>query len=220
MPKVSIVLSHWPKLIENLEASPLQFYKSVEEAISRRVIPDTVNSRIDWKEGGVFTADREYLRITRGAHSFDVCGAPFGTGFFVSTWLVEERNSLGVFEILGLIMGFCLLPLGLIYFLGLSLGIMATLVGVPAIAIVLAQYLESNRPGWDDFIVGLPVVGPMYERLVRPATYYRIDTAMMFQQAVQAAVMEVVDRLMEAKGLRGLSELERKPVLKAVAVAG
>jgi len=220
MPKISIVLSHWPKLIENLEASPLEFYKEVEVALSRRNIPDTENSRIDWKEGGVLTANREYLRITRGAHSFDVCGAPFGTGFFVSTWLVEDRNSLGILEILGILIGFSLLPFVLMYFLGVILGMLATIIGVPAAAVLLVHSLNSNRPGWDDFLVALPVVGQIYERLVHPATYYRIDTAMMFQQAVQAAVMEVVDGLMEAKGLRGLSELERKPIMKAVAAAG
>jgi hypothetical protein len=36
----------------------------------------------------------------------------------------------------------------------------------------------------------------------------------MFQQAVHASVMEVIDGMTQAKGLRALSEADRKPILK------
>lgn len=44
-------------------------------------------------------------------------------------------------------------------------------------------------------------------------TSFRHDTALMFQESVRAAVLEVVDGITKAKGLRALSELERKPIL-------
>ncbi len=60
----------------------------------------------------------------------------------------------------------------------------------------------------------MPILGPFYERFFRPETYYKIDTAMMFQKAVHNAVLEVVDQLTSAKGARSLSELDRKPVMR------
>jgi hypothetical protein len=56
-------------------------------------------------------------------------------------------------------------------------------------------------------------LGPIYERIFRPETYYKIDTLLMFQQSVHNAVMEAVDQVTGAKGVRALSELERKPAL-------
>jgi hypothetical protein len=88
------ILSHWNGLIEGLQASPMQFYAAVEEALERREIPDAKRSRVDWREGGIFSAKREYLRVSRFAHVVDICGAPFGKGFFVSWWGGEFRGCL------------------------------------------------------------------------------------------------------------------------------
>src|SRR5688572_29442528 len=95
MARTGLVVSHWYHLIEGLGASPLEFYASVEQAIERRQIPDSGRSRIDYREGGLLSAKREYLRVRRKEYTFDICGAPFGTGFFVSWWLVEPLGCLG-----------------------------------------------------------------------------------------------------------------------------
>ena len=47
----------------------------------------------------------------------------------------------------------------------------------------------------------------------QPYTYYRLDTALMFQDAVHSAVLEVIEQVTEGKGVKGLSELERKPIM-------
>lgn len=47
-------------------------------------------------------------------------------------------------------------------------------------------------------------------------TYYSLDTAQMFQAAVHVAVLEVVDGITKATGSRSLTELERKPLLRAM----
>lgn len=83
------VISNWHHPIENFNTSTMEFYAAVEQAIKPRQIPDYSVSRIDWREGGVLTARREYLRIKRGKLAFDICAAPFGTGFFFSWWLAE-----------------------------------------------------------------------------------------------------------------------------------
>jgi hypothetical protein len=60
----------------------------------------------------------------------------------------------------------------------------------------------------------MPLIGRIYEWIFAPTTYYSIDTALMFQEAVHNAVFEVVDCMTAAKGVRALSEAERKPILK------
>ncbi len=158
--KAGFLISHWYNLFEGLQASPQDFYARVERAVQSRQVPDVRGSRVDWKEGGMLSAKREYLRVRRKKLVFDICGAPFGPHFFVSWWLAE-------------------LPSGFVALLS-----------------------------------SIPVVGGFFERILRPTTYYQIDTALMFQEAIRSAVNEVVDEMSKAKGLRTLSILERKPVLR------
>jgi hypothetical protein len=66
------VLSHWSTLIENFQASPLAFYQSVEQALQRRQIPDTTNSRVDYRESGLLSGRREYLHVLRDRLVFDI----------------------------------------------------------------------------------------------------------------------------------------------------
>ena len=53
-------------------------------------------------------------------------------------------------------------------------------------------------------------------RFVRPETYFSHDTALMFQESVRMAVNEIIDETTQAKGLRTMSELERKPILSSL----
>lgn len=158
------ILGHWNHLIEGFDTSSQQFYKLVEEAIEGRDLPDVKMQRIYWKEGGIMSAKREYLRVKRREHVFDICGAPYGNGFFFSTWLGEIRS-----------------------------GCLALIFDMP----LLGDILKFS-----------------FSFLIKPVTYYRIDTAHMFQKSVHAAVMEVIDALTEDKGLKALTEAERKPVMK------
>ena len=159
MAQAAVVFSHWFHLLEGLQESPKSFYESLEGAVKKRELPDVKISRIHYREGGVFSAKREYFRANRKAYIFDICAAPFGRGFFVSWWLGEVP---GFFRAL---------------------------------------------------ILAIPVLGPFLVRTVRPITYYRYDTTLMFQESVHAAVLETVDGLTQAKGVRSLSELERKPIM-------
>lgn len=65
-------------------------------------------------------------------------------------------------------------------------------------------------------IFWIPVIGPFLTRKFRTITYYKVDTANMFQSLVHSSVLEVVDSLVEAKGLRALSESDKKPTMKNV----
>lgn len=159
---VTSVVSHWNQRFEGFYIEPKAFYETLKRAIEKRKIPDIHLQQVVCQEGGIMSAKRLYLRVTRKDHTFDICGAPFGNGFFMSWWLIQKQGCLLVFA-------------------------------------------------------ELPFIGPVFKvinQLFWPLTYYRLDTAMMFQSAVHGAVLDVIDRITEARGIRALSESERKPIMR------
>lgn len=98
---VDSVISHWFHMFEDFQESPRTFYANVEAAIKGKAIPNIQISRVTWKEGGAFSARREYLRVLRKNHVYDICGAPFGNGFFISAWLGEPpAGCLALFSLI------------------------------------------------------------------------------------------------------------------------
>jgi len=160
-PKATEFIAHWNAFVEGFQGSPLEFYTQVEAAIRERQMTDYHASRVDWREGGILSAKREYLRVRRKEFAFDICGAPFGNGFFFSSWLGEIPS--GFWALVSLI----------------------------------------------------PIFGVFAHWAFRRKTYYRIDTAMMFRALVHNAVLDVIDEMTKQRGLRQLTELERKPVMRA-----
>lgn len=61
-------------------------------------------------------------------------------------------------------------------------------------------------------IAAIPFVGRYLERAFFPTTYYLIDTEEMFTASIHTLVLNLVDDITKDKGIRGLTELERKPV--------
>lgn len=76
----------------------------------------------------------------------------------------------------------------------------------------VSWWLGEIDRGFFAWLSRIPLVGLWFRLLIRPITYYRIDTALMFQSATHTAVLEVVDSLTTNEGIRGLTELERRPV--------
>src|SRR5215472_4191946 len=101
MPKPSNVISQWCNLIENFQASSQEFYTAFEQAAAARAMPESFSKRVEHKEGLLASANREYLRLQRGKYAFDICAAPFGTGFFVSYWLTEPPLKWGFLYTIG-----------------------------------------------------------------------------------------------------------------------
>jgi hypothetical protein len=154
------VHSHWHQSISGLTVDPKEFYERVAEAVDRKQIPGVKISGTYFSEGAIGSAQRLYLRVKRNEYFFDICGAPFADGSFVSWWLAEDAGC----------MRGCLLA--------------------------------------------IPVLGWLLLVLIFRETYYKVDSRLMFQGVVHSAVLEVVDAYTQAKGLRGLSELERQPTMQ------
>ena len=217
-----MVISHWCHLIEGLQASPLDFYKCLEGAVDNRKVPGLARSHIIMPEGGFLSAKREYLRLTREKLLFDVCAAPFGTGFFVSCRLVDREFPWHLLILAIFVAGGFLLFLFLLM-IAVTNGFMkmlavATVVSVPVVVIVAGSWLawwllRGVFKDIDAYLLMFPAFGRTYERWTRRNTYYRIDLICAFHAAVQAALMEVIDKHTEAQKLAPLSEWERKPVM-------
>lgn len=223
------VVSHWNKLVEGFQTSAKDFYTAVEAALDQRKIPGLKVSRVDWNEGGVLSPKREYLRITGGRYTFDVCAAPFGTGYFFSSWLVKRPARFVVLFFLLFLAAAALIFTLLERFVAglvghtnwIFFGPMApfTYGAIALLAAVVNLWLVAicARLGWDDpeaAIMAMPILGWIYEQYFAPQTYYRFDTVSMFRTAADGAVKDTVDGLLVAKGLRALTEDERKPVFQ------
>jgi hypothetical protein len=154
------IISHWNQRIEGIQQSSADFYAEVERVIGTEGVEGIKTERVNISEGGIFSSKREYLQVRRGEHVYHICAAPFGSGFFLSSWL---------------------------------------------------GHVES---GFWTSLTGIPVLGYFAEKFLKPMTYYKIDTALMFQSIAHTAVLRVLDGLTNAKGLRALSESERKPLMR------
>ena len=213
------VLSHWHHLVEDFQTSALDFYAAVEKAIARRNLPGIELSRVTWKEGGLATAKREYLRIRRGRFAFDICAAPYGSGFFFSWWLARIHGPGGLLALLFLLFGMFLV-------LSVVAGVIAQFVGqLAAVGAILLSPLgliilgmlmrEGTIPG-EDVILEIPVFAWIYTTFFNPVTYYRLDTALMFQESVRNAVQEVIADLRSQQGLRAFSDAELEPKMRSL----
>ena len=192
------VISNWSTLVEDFNASAKRFYDEVEQAAARRQIPQLNASRVTWAESGVLSAEREYLRLERGTYRFDICAAPFGTGYFFSWWFTVRLPSpifamifmaiaiVGSWFALGLIKTGCLIPLGWL-FIGL---------------------LVRLRAPVADYFLAVPILGWVWEKIFRPTTFYEIDTQTMYRTAVDSAVQEVIKQTTNIQGIRQMGGSE------------
>jgi hypothetical protein len=225
------ILSHWSKLIENFNTDSEGFYTAVDAALERRKIHDALTRHIQWSEGGILSPNREYFRIEGSGFAFDLCAAPFGTGFFFSWWLTKKRT-----EWPGLYMIAFVVATSFIYW-GTLRAVPYLFHGVPAFSALwvfqvlalnpfvllafsllvlfwlVAMVARGGFRGAEEVMLGIPGVGWVYERWFAPVTFYRLDTAAMFRATVHAAVLEVIEDLTTKKGLRALAPEDRKPLL-------
>ena len=97
------------------------------------------------------------------------------------------------------------------------LGFILGTVAMPILIGVVGILIRDGKIQAEEAILEIPLVGWFYEKLFSPSTYYRLDTALMFQESVRNAVMQVVGELRKEKGLRALSEAEAKPQVRELA---
>lgn len=183
-------LSHWHKPYDGLETSTLDFYEAVEAALRVRKLPGIDTTRALWQEGGAFSADREYLRVKGHGLCFDICAAPYGTGYFFSWWLTKRTRQ---------------------YWLALVLLAVACPFVVGQLGFRPNETVLYSMVG----TLALLAIAFVYRRRPQTLSYYQVDTILTFQSLVQAAVNEAIDGTLQAKGLRALTEEEKKPIMRS-----
>jgi hypothetical protein len=213
-----IIISHWYRLINDLQISSQQFYSRLHQVLCERKVPMLEGGRIEFHEGGPFSPKRQYLRLKRERVTFDICAAPFGTGGFVS-WRLGERylrlNFLALLAVLKSIQDFRTALFRLRFDFNQTLTTVGIVIGI----IVFLLWLMRSAVGFglanlDALLLHTPVIAGFYERFLRPMTYYRIDLALMYETAIHQAVLQVLDELTEAQKLPRLPDSDRKPIMR------
>lgn len=239
MPKAHLAdaLSHWQKPIDEVQTSALEFYAAVENGLKERAIPGLRISRVKFKETGVVSAERVYLRVKRKGLFFDIGAAPFGTGYFFSWWMAQPRSHplLGIVLLAVLVVGIPWLTLKLIVpvayvldFLHVWRPLRGILYAGPTIyrwelyqvlamigVFALLRKIANRLVDFDSLLSAVPIFGPVYKWAVARETYYSVDTMLMYQSLVAGVVNETIDKMTTAKGLRALTEDEKRPVMKS-----
>jgi len=79
-------------MVEGLQQSSSDFYAASEQHLAEHRLTDVKLERVNLHQGGPFSPKRQYLQITREGHVYHLCAAPYGNGFFVSSWLGEYEH--------------------------------------------------------------------------------------------------------------------------------
>jgi hypothetical protein len=211
------VEGHWHTLIEDFSTSSLDFYELVKAGIARRQIPDLGISQVTWKQSGLGSGKRVYLRVSREGLNFDICAAPFGTGYFFSWWLARISRVL-----LDLLFIFLNLVVVFLLYRGMSgsseggeaslgcAGLLLRPILFLGLLLALGFFVRYGDRGLEPLVLSMPITGFVYGFIFRPVTYFNEDTAIMFKESVHHVVLEAIDQVTTAQGVRGLSEDARK----------
>mgnify|MGYP000489423118 CR=1 FL=1 len=90
--KLKTYHSRWNTLIDNFEYSPKEFYARLKTELESHGVTKISIRETTHKEGGMMSHYRLYLRATWKDYQYDICGAKFGHGFFVSWWLLYKDS--------------------------------------------------------------------------------------------------------------------------------
>ena len=202
------------ELYPNFSYSPQEFYALVRKNLDDQKVPGLEADQVMMRQGGAFSAERLYLRFRRERLVFEICAAPFGTGFFVSSRLFDRRRDASLFDIILLLVfiGLCGAPLA--YQFGWMWGVIGV-TGLIALLWTIMRIAATETVTWlDRTLSDLPVIGLIYDRFFHPKTYFRQDTNAVYRAAVNFAVKQAVEQMLGPKAVRPLTVDEGRPVLR------
>jgi hypothetical protein len=197
-----LVQEHWYVPLLDFRISTQEFYAAIEEELAERKVPDLEISRVVFAEGGILSAQRQYLRLRRERLVFDICSAPFGTSWFFSLRgsVIPRRLTLWQFAITLAAIGSLLL----LYWYNFGLVIGTVALGASVFAVCLLLYFGNQSSGLDDALMQLPLIGALYEAFFRRETYYREDTRLMYLDIVGRIVRHQMEEFTRLAGVKSL----------------
>ena len=207
------VIDHWYSLVPGFNSSAKEFYEAVEKELKEREVPGLEVFYVDFADGGVLSAKREYLRMTRERLVFDICAAPFGKAYFFSCRFAEIPAVIRLWQLLVVLVA-SLMTVALAFrYLGLILGAIVLVAGFVFLIYTLRNAVAMGLKDLDATLIKSPVVGPIYENWFRKETYYRQDTRLMYCDTVNAVVKAIVEDTTGAKGIKLVKFNEYSPIL-------
>lgn len=78
----------------------------------------------------------------------------------------------------------------------------------------ISWWLFARKTFFQKVVSRVPFIGGFLERKFYPATFHTVDTSSMFMTYAQNSVLKIIDEITKEQGIKGLSELERKPIMK------
>jgi len=207
------VLKHWIAFADGFAFPPEEFYTAIEKELTARKIPSMEISRVEFAQGGWLSGKRTYMRMMRERLALDACAAPFGTGYFFSCRtlyippLIRLWHLLVLFFVFNVIGGLLIKPLGLTFAFVAEIGLMV------AVAAVLRNTVVMGLADLDNLLLKLPVIGPIYERLFREETYYRVDTRLLYLKIIPDLIQMLAEEVTGEKGVKLADQYECAPIL-------
>jgi len=211
--KPADVIEHWYALVPGFNTATKEFYEAIENELKERQVPGLDISRVDFAEGGILSQKREYLRMTRERLVFDICAAPFGSGYFFSCRFAEIPAVIRLWQLLVVLVGSLMIVILAFKFLGLIFGPIALVAGFVFLIYTLRNAVGLGLKDLDASLIKSPIVGPIYENWFRKETYYRHDTRLMYCDTVNTVVKAKVEEATGAKGIKLIRLNEYSPIL-------
>jgi len=185
--------SQWSVLVSDFDTSTNAFYDLIRKAIEEKRVPDVEISEIEFREGGLLSARRRYLRLRREYHVFDICSAPYGTSWFFSCRFGEYPMSLRYWEVAVILaVAFALLSVHAAVF-GWLWGSFVFALNAASFLFSLNSLVATGLYRLDAVIMRIPVLGAFYEVFLRGDTYHRGDTRTMYFCTVDRIIRNAVE---------------------------
>jgi hypothetical protein len=205
-------ISYWCTLFDNCPYSPQDFYASVKRNLESRQVPDLLSDLILISEGTVFSKRRLYYQMRRERIVAEICAAPFGSGFFVSSRLFDRRRRAFFWDYVFALTTIALVTLPVLLRYGPTWAVFVFGAVMTTLWSVMRLATAIDFVSLDEKLAKVPWFGPIYETWFHPNTYFRQDLHSMYREAVNRSVKEAVAELTAEKGLRPPTDLEPHPV--------
>ena len=215
--KEPIVHKWWYVVQLDFEASTEEFYSAIEQDLAARELQGLELSRVEYAEGGLLSAQRAYLRMSRERLLFDVCSAPFGTSWLFSCRFSEIPLTIRAWEFFALVLIIAAFWFSYMQLFGMFTG--GILFGATILGMFLAMLcaVPFGFHDMDAALLQMPIVGAFYEIFFRKNTYYRQDTRVAYITIVSAIVRARVKEIMQARGIEDVQFIDATPPTSSLA---
>ncbi len=196
--KRPIVYEQWITPLMDFTSDTAKFYAAVEEELRQWEVPELITERVLFRDGGLLSPQREYLRVRREILVFDIVSAKFGRSWWFSSRSAVLPRSLRWWEVFA----FLALVAGLMGAYWYAFGTFTGGIALGSTLALLLVMMAAGRSwnGLDDLLLKLPVIGAFYETIFRADSYYRDDARRMYVSIVDHLVREKVKEFAAAEG--------------------